>query len=130
MNTFSVGKCYNFGKMIPGEYNKPWVSFALEDKWIDFVERHQLTEIQISYIKKGFLGLPMIDAVEGNLFPFGSHKGKTFEHVPEKYWDWLSKQEWLDKWPSVKSHCLKRDKEKKESVLSADEVASILQKIQ
>lgn len=130
MNAFSVGKCYNFGKMIPEEYDGSWDDLMISDHWTDFNEKHQMTDAQINYIKRGFMHLPMHpEQSEGNLFPFGNHKGKPFEQVPDKYWDWVEKQEWLHKWPSVKLHALKRIESKKDSVLSKEDVASILQKI-
>lgn len=131
MNTFSIGKCYNFGKMIPGEFDGSWEDLTNEVQWIEFSDRRQLTDSQITYIKKGFMGLPMIDETpEGNLFPFGNHKGKHFDQVPQNYWDWIEKQEWLDKWPAVKAYSDQRKKQKKELTLSTEEISSILQKIQ
>lgn len=127
MNSFSIGKCWSFGRMIPDEFSGTWEELLVHPEWQPFVERHELREIQIAYIERGMKGMPFQDPQkEGDLFPFGQHKNKTFAQVPDKYWDWLEKQSWLEKWPSVALHVKERLKEKQQSQLSKEDIASIL----
>lgn len=32
---------------------------------------------------------------------WGTHKGERLSDIPNSYWRWLSKQDWLDKWPAL-----------------------------
>jgi hypothetical protein len=41
---------------------------------------------------------------DGDLMPFGAHKGKKMEDVPAHYLDWCSGQAWIDSWPQVKAY--------------------------
>lgn len=39
-----------------------------------------------------------------DLFPFGKHKGKTYESMPDSYFMWLIEQAWIGDWPQVKAY--------------------------
>ena len=38
---------------------------------------------------------------DDDLFPFGEHKGESYGDVPDNYYGWLAKQDWIDRWPPV-----------------------------
>ena len=32
---------------------------------------------------------------------WGKHKGERLGDIPDKYWRWLSVQDWIDNWPAL-----------------------------
>ena len=137
MNSFSYGKCWNFGIMAKAEYNLPWLDFVKTKAWIDFKQRREITDNQIFYIKKGYLGKPFAaepefadkehpNAMDEEIFPFGAYKGSKFGTLSNKYVLWLSEQSWLDKWPQVAVYVKRRIQTIHDSTLSKDEVKRLL----
>lgn len=41
------------------------------------------------------------DSMDDEGFPFGKHEGERFEDIPDSYFQWLARQDWIDKWPHV-----------------------------
>jgi len=131
MNRFTIGNCWNFGRMIPDEFKGTWDELMVHPEWQPFVDRHQLTQIQVAYIERGMKGMPFKEEVpQGELFPFSQHKGKPFHEVPEGFWNWLEKQDWIAKWPTVELEVKRRLKDKADKSLSKDDIKSLLHTIE
>lgn len=135
-NTFSYGKCWNFGKLIPTEFKGTWKELISSHEWIEFKTRRGLTDNQIYYIKRGFNGKPFEDDTERSkensdilddeLFPFGAHKGKKFAEIPDRYYSWLLEQSWLDKWPTVAVYAKRRQEKINDNKASAEEIEEFM----
>lgn len=102
-------KLWYFGRLIKNKHAKysklKWAELLEEEELILFIHTHSLSAHQIKCIKLGFENRPItsLDEQPGK-FPFGVHKGKRFEDLPERYIVWCSKQPWIDKWPTVKDY--------------------------
>ncbi len=46
-----------------------------------------------------------------DLFPMGSHKGKTYNSIPDSYFLWAIDQKWIGEWPNVKNYIEKNFKD-------------------
>jgi len=131
-NAFSYGKCWNFGKLAKAEYKMPWKNLIQLDTWKSFVKEYALSDNQLFYIKRGYLGRPFTDdepkahPLENEIFPFGVHKGKQFKQLSIKYLRWLSDQDWLEKWPTVALYVKQRIEIEENKKLPADEIRNIL----
>lgn len=136
-NTFSYQKCHQFGKSIPnGRGVKSWGELEKDPEWIKFKKSHDITDNQLYYIHLGFVGRPMESTEErdkpkssnydDDLFPFGSHKGKKFKELPDRYIKWLSEQSWLDKWPTVGPYVKEKMIELDNNKLSKDDISNLL----
>jgi hypothetical protein len=105
-------KLWYFGRSIkrkrPDLKNHNWEDLLQEKELILFIHTRSLTGHQINCIKTGFNEEPFenINEYPGK-FPFGVHKGKRFEDVPERYIVWCSEQDWIEKWPTVKNYISK-----------------------
>lgn len=112
-NDFGVHKLRNFGILLKNRFPS-WFAIEMDDEFEEFVEKHGITNEQIHYIKLGFEG-KKIEAPSNNItdgiFPFGVHKGKPMNKVPIKYYEWCQRQEWIDKWPTVKAYCVQIQKD-------------------
>ena len=42
-------------------------------------------------------------------FPFGKHKDEPYGKVPDSYFRWLSKQDWIEHWPEVLDYIQEND---------------------
>lgn len=43
-------------------------------------------------------------------FPFGKYEGKAFRVIPENYWAWLSRQDWVEhRWPHVHNYMVENE---------------------
>jgi Putative quorum-sensing-regulated virulence factor len=128
MNTFSDKKCYNFGALIPSQWEGTWDDMMDDGEWITFKSKHKLTTTQIEIIKRGFHGGPFrVEADSGDdIMPFGTHKGKPLKNLPDKYIVWLSEQSWLGKWAGLCYYVRTRAKELEESKLSKEEIKELL----
>lgn len=105
-------KLWYFGRSIRHKNTKyakfSWDDLLKEEELILLIGKHSLNAHQVNCIKTGFNGGSHLDINEcAGKFPFGVHKGKRFEDVPERYIVWCSKQTWLDKWPTVKNYIAK-----------------------
>ena len=130
-NSFSYGKCYNFGKSIPSEFPGKWGDLMKNEEWKAFKEKYKLTDNQMFYIKRGFMGMPFSDekektTLDDEIFPFGKFKGKRFSELPDKYIVWVSQQDWLEKWPTVALYVSRRMEEIKENTPTKEEVKELL----
>ena len=136
-NTFSYGKCWNFGKMLKAHVgDKTFTEVCKTEDWILLKKNRQLSDNQIYYIRRGFLGKPFEDTSkkdEGNtdtladeLFPFGTHKGKKFADLPDRYITWLSEQDWLHKWGNVELYVKRRLEKLNEGKASKEEIAEFM----
>ena len=45
---------------------------------------------------------------DNDLMPFGKYKDRLLSKVPEQYFRWLVKQEWLEHWPLIVVYCEQR----------------------
>lgn len=126
MNKLGAGKLHSFGKLLKkGEFRdgddiikfNSWVELTNFDEWDNFIARWHITDEQIEFIKQGYHGKPLQysnpkkQEDDDIIFPFGAHKGKPISKVPMDYIVWCSKQNWLEKWPTL-NDWLKRNKEK------------------
>lgn len=138
-NAFSYGKCWNFGKMVRSEVTGTWKEMWANPHWIEFRGKHMLTDAQIYYIKRGFMGKPMEDTsvadqpnnpnkdpLDDEIFPFGTHKGKKFAELPNRYITWLIEQEWIEKWPMVHLYAKRRSDLIKENTPTKEEIKQLL----
>lgn len=50
-----------------------------------------------------------LDSLDDEEFPFGKHAGERFADVPDSYYKWLAKQDWIDKWPDVLDYIQEND---------------------
>ncbi len=131
-NSFSYGKCWNFGKMMKEKYGWKWKELLERDDWKEFMAHFQFTDNQIFYIKRGYLGKPFEDEepkehpLENEIFPFGNFKGKQFKELSIKYLRWLNERDWLDKWPTVALYVRQRIEIEESKKLSPEEVKNIL----
>lgn len=53
-------------------------------------------------LKRARAGAPPLE--DDDLMPFGKHKDKPMDEVPDSYLEWFLEQDWCDRWPSVKSY--------------------------
>jgi Putative quorum-sensing-regulated virulence factor len=114
MNNYSAYKLWWVGSELKKQSNKkPWFEITSSDEWDEFVEKHEITNMQIGIIKQGFSGVPLANPEHEaeTIMPFGVHKDKYMKNLPMDYLLYLRKQDWLPKWPTVASW-LARNKEK------------------
>lgn len=122
-------KLWYFGRSMrkhPVYKNYFWEDIINDDEFLKIEARLKLNAYQVKCIEIGFSG-KSIDDINGHAgkFPFGVHKDKRFEDVPERYIVWCSKQNWLDKWPTVKDYVNKFMRER-DGGLSVEEMKTIL----
>lgn len=132
-NTFSYGKCWNFGKMVKKEYGGTWAELNERQDWKEFKGQYRLSDNQIFYVKRGFMGRPFQDEdpIEHNsgdneIVPFGKFKGRKFKELSVNYLRWLHEQEWLEKWPTLAVYVHLRIAEEDEKKLSPEEIKATL----
>lgn len=129
-NTWSYGKCWNFGILIKKNICSSWSELMKHPPWIEFKKLHKISDNQMFYIKKGFHGKPFEndekDPASAEIMPFGNFKGKPMGDLSPKYIKWLVEQEWLDKWPTVALYARQRHKELESQKLSKEEIANAL----
>jgi uncharacterized protein (DUF3820 family) len=136
-NTFSYGKCWNFGKMLKSHVgDKTFAEVVKTQDWINLKKNRQLTDNQIYYIRRGFLGKPFEDTTERDkpnsdtlddeLFPFGVHKGKKYSEVPDRYIEWLADQPWLDKWGNLVIYTKRRLEKMNEGKATKEEIEEFM----
>jgi hypothetical protein len=41
---------------------------------------------------------------EDTRMPWGKHKGERLGDIPDKYFRWLSEQDWIDKWEGLSNY--------------------------
>lgn len=135
MNKFTHYKLWRFGGMIlegyqdQEPYKQGWEKLITEVEWCAFVFRREITEDQILVIKQGYEGFPYAKKTL-KLVQFGAHKGSTYEDLSNDYCFWLSKQDWLEKWPDLNHYIKTKFKNMKDNAASSEDVKSILQTIQ
>ena len=130
-NSYSYGKCWNFGKAVKADRNVPWKEFITHADWIAFKRKNNITDNQIYYIKRGYLGLSFKEETSSNLgdeiIPFGKFKGSRLSELSDNYILFLHKQEWLQKWPTVFLYVKQREQEiNKDTDLDKDEIRNLL----
>jgi len=130
-NVFSYGKCWNFGRMVRVEFEGKWSDLIKRDDWKEFKEKYKLTDNQMFYIKRGFMGIPFADekqetTLDDEIFPFGKFKGKKFRDLPDKYIRWANEQDWLEKWPTVALYIHRRMEEIRENTPTKEEIKELL----
>jgi len=133
MNAFSYSKCWNFGKLIKEEYQCKWTEIEKMSGWIEFKAKHGLTDNQLFYIRRGFMGRPFQDdseptqnPLDDEICPMGAFKGKRFREITPKYLLWLYSQEWLDKWPNLSLYVKRWKSEQEATQLSKEEIKQAL----
>ncbi len=140
MNQYSNWKCYIFGGWIRAghedhpPFNGTWIDLLKFPDFIEFKKKHEITDKQMSLIKKGFHGWPLEDEKPHQeaepLFPFGTHKDKPMSEVPDSYYMFLLRQPWIDKWIQVKIYANQVRDRLQENGATRDEIKNILQPIQ
>lgn len=125
------GKAFGFGRMIPEHFKGSWEELIRTPDWKKLVESRKFTQETVWYIQQGFeqANKPQGDPLDDQIFPFGDFKGKKFSQLPEKYLIWLSRKDWLEKWPTVATYVNRYMDKLKEGQASPEEIKSILQPI-
>ncbi len=130
MNTFTDFKVFTLGQWIKNghedyePFQGTWTDFIKSEEFINFKKRREITDKQIAFIKKGFMGFPF-ENVEP-IMPFGVHINKRYSEIPEDYFLFLNKQSWITKWPEVAAYCKKLADEKKENEPTKEEIKELL----
>lgn len=116
MNSYSARQLWSFGQLLKKNEGKEldfggininyesWFELTTLDEWEEFVDRKEVTKDQLAIIKQGYVNKPLQNPEQENdiIFPFGSqHKGKPISQVPIDYIIWCSKQDWIEKWPTL-----------------------------
>jgi hypothetical protein len=140
MNHYTNHKVYVFGGWIRTghddipPFNGTWIELLKFPDFIEFKKKHEITDKQMSLIKKGFHGWPLEDEKPHQeaepLFPFGTHKGKPMSEVPDSYYNFLLGQPWVSKWPTVQLYAQQVRDRLQENGASKEEIYNLLQKIQ
>lgn len=131
MNAFGYGKCWSFGKMVKEKFPE-YTELLHIPHFMEWKKLHAITDNQLFYIRRGFMGRPFeddtesADPLDNQLFPFGTYKGQPFKSLAPKYLLWLAKQEWLNQWPDVALYVKRWKSEQEATQLSKEEIADAL----
>ena len=138
MNAYTDYKVYIFGQWIKDGHNEimpymgSWSELLKLEEFTEFRKKHEITDKQLAIVKRGFHGWPM-EAPEVDQevpFPFGLHKGKPYDEVPNEYYAFLLDQSWIGKWPEVKRYGEQVLKDMNKNAASIDEIKNILHTIE
>jgi len=137
MNNYTDYKVFIFGQWIKDGHNEimpymgSWSELLKSQDFSDFRKKHEITDKQLAIIKRGFHGWPL-EAPETDQivpFPFGLHKGKPFDEVPNEYYAFILGQDWIGKWPEVQRYAEQVVKEMNVNAASKEDIKTILSKI-
>jgi len=137
MNVYTDRTVYVLGKRIKNGYKQvapytgSWSELLKSEDFSEFRKKHEITDKQLALTKRGFHGWP-IEAPETDKivpFPFGLHKDKPFDEVPNEYYAFLLSQDWIGKWPEVKRYAEQVVKDMNKNAASKEDIKTILSKI-
>ena len=140
MNTYSNYRVFILGSWIRNghddiwPYEGTWNELLNDPDFITFREKHSITDEQLVFIKRGFMGLEIEDEevkeeVEEK-FPFGKYLNVPLSQVPDSHYLFLLTQPLIIKYPSVLNYAKQVRSRMNTGAASKNDIKQILHKIE
>lgn len=125
MKKYSLSQWHWFGQKC-SEHFKTWESLLESTYFQEFKNRKEISDYEMEFIESGFKGNPYQAIHREFMFPFGKHKGRKLEDIPDKALQWYLEQDWIEKWGNLSLVIQEYLKEKSIDKPTKDDIKSIL----